>query len=91
MRTEKVNPETKTQARTLTGIIIPTDWDENGTPLKVGLASDDEQIYSIDDSTVTGRELHALISQRVKLSGTIGTRGKRSKMITVSSYERHEI
>jgi hypothetical protein len=91
MRTKKVAPKTKTRTKILTGIIIPTEWDENGKPLKVGLASDDEQIYSIDEGNVTGRELLALVAQRVKLAGIVGNRSLPGKMITVSSYERYEI
>ena len=91
MRTDKATTESPTQTETLTGIIIPIEWDENGSPLKVGLASDDEQIYLIDDGSLKSLELRALVARRVKLTGFIGKRGGHNGMITVKSYEPYEI
>jgi len=61
-----VDPETKT----IRGIVIPTDWHDNGHPRAVAIATYREQKYLVAESPKC-RQLLSLLNERVVVSGVI--------------------
>ena len=55
---------------TLHGIIIPIGWGLNGSVSAVAIATDDERIINII-ANATGRQLSALLRQRVEIEGIL--------------------
>ena len=56
--------------KTIRGIVIPTDWHDNGDPRSVAIATYLEQKYLVAESPVC-RQLMASINQRVVASGSV--------------------
>jgi hypothetical protein len=61
-----INPETKT----IRGIVIPTDWYDNGHPRSVAIATYREQKYLVAESPKC-RQLLSLLNERVVVSGKV--------------------
>ncbi len=70
----------------LDGIIIPTAWQENGTPIAWGLSAVDEVIYQIDMENEAGRELKKLLKKKIKITGQLTKKGQHQKEIKVHSF-----
>ena len=58
------------ERKTIRGIVIPTEWNENGHPCSVAIATYQEQKYLVAESP-QGRQLLALLHERVVVSGLI--------------------
>lgn len=58
-------------AASFTGIIVPIEWDEDGTPIAIALATEDEQEYRIVEADSKARALRKLLRKRVRIKGTI--------------------
>lgn len=58
------------EPKTIRGIVIPTDWHDNGYPRSVAIATYLEQKYRVAES-LKCRQLTALLNQRVVVSGTV--------------------
>jgi hypothetical protein len=75
----------KTQSATMTGIIIPTDWNDDQEVVAVALATPDEKEYRIDVNR-KGRELLAHLQQQVEVTGPLSEDEKGRRVITVRRY-----
>ena len=58
------------ELKTIRGIVIPTDWHDNGHPRSVAIATYREKKYMVADSPLS-RQLLLLLNQRVVVSGTV--------------------
>lgn len=61
---------TQPDPKTIQGIVIPTDWNDNGYPRKVAIATYLEEKYQVADG-LKSRQLMALLNQRVVVSGMV--------------------
>jgi hypothetical protein len=61
-----IDPETQM----IRGIVIPTDWHDNGHPRSVAIATYREQKYLVADGPKC-RQLLSLLNERVVVSGVI--------------------
>ena len=62
----------------LTGIVIPSDWDESGNVLELTLQADDEQEYRLE-----GNGLVKYIQERVEACGKIHCHANGRKWLKV--------
>ena len=58
-------------AASFTGIVVPIEWDEDGTPISIALATEDEQEYRIVETDNKARALRKLLRKRVRIKGTV--------------------
>jgi len=63
----------------ISGIVIPSNWDDDGRPTVVSLATADETIELIADQ-VTEKELAGLIRKKVEI---VGRKRKKAKKNTI--------
>ena len=70
---------------TIRGIVIPVDWDENGTVIAAALSTHNEEEYSIDRD-YKGAELLRHIQKEVQVSG-VARKSNNKKTITISAFE----
>jgi hypothetical protein len=78
LKTEKNKKEHQTevitiknlQRRTLRGVIIPVDWDENGSVKAIAISTHDEEEYLIYKDS-KGKELFPFLQSFLELSGNI--------------------
>ena len=73
---------------TITGIIIPVEWDEKGNPVSTAVSTYSEREYLIDPSNRKGLELQKLFRQKVRLTGTLGFSKSGRQIITVKKYTK---
>ncbi len=73
---------------TITGIIVPVEWDEKGNPVSTAVSTYTEQEYLIDGSNKKGLELQKLFRQKVKVTGTPGFSKSGRQIITVKKYTK---
>jgi len=52
------------------GIVIPVDWDQNGNPISVAIATHTEDEYLICNDS-KGKELFNLIREGVEITGQV--------------------
>ena len=79
--------EKKSKERTITGIVIPEDWDENDNVIRVAIKTLDYVEYVVECNS-KGKELLALVDEKVKATGTIRERVHGDMIISVKSYEQ---
>ena len=79
----------KGKERTITGIIVPQDWDDNDNVIRVAIKTQDYQEYVIEHNK-KGKELLAFIDHKVKATGTVRERLDGDIIISVKSYELTE-
>ncbi len=75
----------KTQSATLTGIVIPADWNDDQEVVAAALATPDEKEYRIDGNR-KGRELLDHLQQQVEVTGPLSEDEKGRRVITVRRY-----
>ncbi len=68
----------------ITGVVVPTDWDERGNVVDIAISSHDEKEYHVDKKG-KGPELLRLIRREVEVRGVIREEENR-KVITVKAY-----
>ncbi len=76
----------KTKERTITGIVVPDDWDENGNVIRVAIKAPDYVEYVVERNR-KGKELLTFVDEKVKATGTVRERLDGDMIITVKSYE----
>lgn len=76
------------ELKTIRGIVIPTDWHDDGYPRSVAIATYLEQKYLVAES-LKCRQLMALINQRVVVSGTV-RREDETMVIEVEDFYRDD-
>jgi len=74
----------KTIRISLSGIVIPTEWDEEGNTTAVSLSTEDENIVLLADK-VSKKELFQLMQKEVEVSGRL-IAAARYKTIAVEEY-----
>lgn len=74
---------------TITGTVIPTDWDEDGKVAEVALSTPAEDEYIVT-SNALGQELLQFVGARVVATGTVTEDEHWSSRITLNSYETLE-
>jgi len=73
-----------TETKTIRGIVIPTDWHDNGHPRSVAIATYREQKYLVAESSKS-RQLLTLINERVVVSGVVH-RAKENMVIEIGDF-----
>jgi hypothetical protein len=71
---------------TLTGIVVPVDWDEEGNALASVVSTPGEKEYLIEPDS-KGKELLRLSRREVKVVGLVGGGRKGRKTISVRTFE----
>ncbi len=68
------------------GILVPVDWDKTGNVTRVGLMTEDEEEYLLDEEKDSAG-LFSLIRRRVQVRGRTKREGDR-KIIAVETCEK---
>ncbi|MDA8125078.1 MAG: hypothetical protein M0009_07835 [Deltaproteobacteria bacterium] len=74
----------KSRTATLTGIVIPTDWQDQEV-VAAALATADEKEYRIAKNR-KGKELLACLQRQVEATGTLDNDEKGRMSITITRY-----
>ena len=72
------------ELKTIRGIVIPTDWHDNGHARSVAIATYREKKYLVAESPQS-RKLLLLLNQRVVVSGTV-CRKEETLVIDVGDF-----
>ncbi len=75
----------RAQSITLTGIVIPVDWNDDHDVIVVALATADEKEYRIVGNR-RGKELFDYLQRQVEATGTLGEDEEGRIVITLRSY-----
>jgi hypothetical protein len=75
----------KVQSVTLTGIIIPVDWNDDHEVIVTALATADEKEYRIG-SNRKGKELLGYLQRQLEATGTLGEDEESRPVITIRRY-----
>lgn len=71
---------------TITGVIVPEDWDAQDRVIRVAIKTPYYEEYVVEHNK-QGKELLALIDEKVKVTGTVRKRVDGDIIISVKSYE----
>ena len=82
-----MKPKTKNQKRTVTisGIILPVEWDEAGNVTGLALHAYDEEKYQIDNLNER-HELLSLLRARLKVTGVL-KRDETGNRFAIKGYK----
>ncbi len=69
----------------INGIIMPNNWDENGEVIEIALYTNKEEVYTVEDNSLT-QELISLLQKKVEIKGKIRKHPGGAKSITVQNY-----
>jgi len=72
-------PRTRFKKIKISGIVIPTDWDEAGNTTDVSLSTEIENIH-LQSDTISKDELLELIQNVVEIRGMLVITGKEKKI-----------
>jgi hypothetical protein len=75
----------KVQSVTLTGIIIPVDWNDDHEVIVTALATADEKEYRIGGNR-KGKELLGYLQRQLEATGTLGEDEESRPVITIRRY-----
>jgi streptomycin 6-kinase len=75
----------KAQNTTLTGIVIPVNWNDDQEVTEAALATADEKEYRIGGNR-KGKELLSFLQHQVEVTGTLSRDEKGRAVITVRRY-----
>jgi hypothetical protein len=75
----------KVQNTTLTGIVIPVDWNNDQEVIAAALATTDEKEYQIGGNR-KGKELLSFLQQQLEVTGVLSKDDKDRPIITVRRY-----
>lgn len=75
----------KVQNITLTGILIPVDWNDDHDVIVAALATADEKEYRIVGNR-KGKDLFAYLQRQVEATGTLGEDEEGRVVITIRRY-----
>jgi hypothetical protein len=75
----------RAQSITLTGIVIPVDWNDDHDVTVAAIATADEKEYRIVGNR-KGKELFAYLQRQVEATGTLGADREGRSAITLSRY-----
>ena len=71
---------------TTTGVLVPTDWDAEGSISAIAISTPREEEYLINNDEV-GEELLDLYGAEVLVVGTVTEDSEGNKTLTVKKYE----
>lgn len=71
------------------GIVIPVDWDQEGNPVSVAIATHTEEEYLVSNDS-KGKELFNLIREGVEITGLVKEIAG-IKIIKVKDIARHKL
>ena len=83
-------PSRKRQIK-ITGIILPTDWDEDGNPVSIAIFAPKDRTYLIDLQHGQGIELLKLLREKISATGPIKEFAGYAGLITVMSYKHKKV
>ena len=75
----------KTKERTIHGIIIPGEWDENGKIIGIAIETTDEEKYVIYQNNRV-KELFEFIHHKVEATGTVTANAHGDMTIKINRY-----
>jgi hypothetical protein len=75
----------RAQSITLTGIVIPVDWNDDHDVIVAALATADEKEYRIVGNR-KGKELFAYLQRQVEATGALGEDEEGRMVITIRRY-----
>jgi len=81
--------EKNRRLRAIKGIVIPVDWDQNGNPISVAIATHTEDEYLVSNDS-KGKELFNLIREGVEITGMVKEIAG-IKIIKVKDIARHKL
>ena len=76
----------KTKEETITGIVIPAEWDDDDNIIQVAIPTEDYDEYLVEHNE-KGKELLAFINYEVEAVGPVRKRKDGEMTITVKRYE----
>ena len=76
----------KSTPPTITGIILPSRWDEQGKPARIAIHTDDQKEYQIDFSGA-GKELLNLTYKKVAVEGRLREQLNGRAILNVRKYQ----
>ena len=79
----------KTKERTISGTVVPEDWDDSDNVTRVAIKTPDYQEYMVEHNEV-GRQLLSLLDSKLRVKGTVRERLDGDMIISVKSFERIE-
>ena len=71
---------------TITGVVVPDNWDKQDRLIRVAIKTPYYEEYVVEHNK-QGKELLALIDEKVKVTGTLRKRVDGDIIINVKSYE----
>jgi hypothetical protein len=73
----------------ISGIVIPTNWDEKGNVVCVAIATHEEEDYFVEEYEQVAR-LKTFLRQEVEVSGVLRKEGSKKiiKIATISTSKR---
>lgn len=77
--------EVKASRRKVTGVIVPSDWTDEGRVTRIAIFATDEKEYLIDPKD-KGKELMARINAKVEIEGEVTPRIDGPATIVISRY-----
>ena len=75
----------KVQNTTLTGLVIPVDWNDDQEVIAAALATADEKEYQIVGNR-KGKELLSFLQHQLEVTGVLSKDDKDRPVITVRRY-----
>jgi len=76
----------KSQKSTISGIVIPDQWDTNGKVLAVTIHANDEKVFLVEHTKI-GNDLLNLIHKEVEVTGKIRERLDGRASVGIKSYK----
>jgi hypothetical protein len=70
----------------ITGIILPSRWNENGKPARIAIHTDNQKEYQIDFSGA-GKELLNLTYKKVSVQGKLREQLNGQAILSVRQYQ----
>lgn len=64
---------------------MPNNWDENGKVIEIALYTNQEEIYAVEDNSLT-QELTSLLQKKVEIKGKIRKLPDGNRSISVHYY-----
>jgi hypothetical protein len=83
MKERRMDRKIKSHMQTLTGVVTPYAWDENGNVSDVSLSATDDEEYVIEN----GFGFLSLLQQPIQATGIVKSGKKIPRMIDVKKYE----
>ena len=71
----------------VTGILIPVEWDDNANPIQFALSAYDEQEYLLENLTAICNPPYSILRKKIKVTGELGRKVKKRKLLTVSRFD----